>query len=359
MSIEENDDKSHDILISCTCFFLSVILNGGAMISFDQAFSAREQLMTAERLARIAKRAQIYNFEFVEAPPVSRPEKPLASRKMSDRDSVSQDLFKKKFPNSRLPRVKKLGIADQLAQKPGPPAVIPVAPVQPAPPPKPPAPVAEKPEAPKYPSERLSPPKPAPPIEPVPQAIKDVTLPTSQVVAAPKEKPVEEQPEDKISLEKIPPKPKETVSTSPPQPAVVAKKGEGLTGRDKIITQEMSRSSSRGGRFMGMTSFEATGSGMGVYMKNLKERVWLAWFPYLIAKYPLDYRTADVVLSITLSAKGEVKNVQVLESQGSPLFAAFCVEAIQKASGFGPLPKEILALVGKDELEIKFGFHYR
>jgi len=54
-----------------------------------------------------------------------------------------------------------------------------------------------------------------------------------------------------------------------------------------------------------------------------------------------------------------VKTVKVLDSSGSPVFASFCVEAIQKASGFGPLPKEILALIEKDGLEIKFGFHYR
>ena len=30
-----------------------------------------------------------------------------------------------------------------------------------------------------------------------------------------------------------------------------------------------------------------------------------------------------------------------------------------RASDFGPLPKEVLAIVGKDELEIRFAFHYR
>ena len=39
----------------------------------------------------------------------------------------------------------------------------------------------------------------------------------------------------------------------------------------------------------------------------------------------------------------------------SPLFASYCMEAVQRASGFGPVPREILELIGKDELEIKFG----
>ena len=108
----------------------------------------------------------------------------------------------------------------------------------------------------------------------------------------------------------------------------------------------------------GVTSFEATGSGMGKYIKNMKERIWLAWFPYLAAHYPKDFKSADVLLSFTLDAQGRVRTVRVVESKGSALFSAFCMEAVQRASPFGPLPQEILDLVGKDELEIKFAFHY-
>jgi len=121
----------------------------------------------------------------------------------------------------------------------------------------------------------------------------------------------------------------------------------------------MSKSKSKGAELFGVTSFEATGSGMGVYMKNLKEKIWLSWFPYLAFKYPMDFKSADAVISFTLNQKGEVKIVKVVESQGSPLFTSICVEAIQRASGFGEIPQEMLALMGKDEIEIKFGFHYR
>ena len=134
---------------------------------------------------------------------------------------------------------------------------------------------------------------------------------------------------------------------------------QGLTGQDKIITQEMTKFKSRGAEIFGVTSFEATGSGMGAYMKNLKEKIWLSWFPYLAFKYPQDFKSADVVIRFTLNQKGEVKILQVLESQGSPLFASVCMDAIQRASGFGEVPQEMLALMGKDEIEIKFGFHYR
>jgi outer membrane biosynthesis protein TonB len=149
----------------------------------------------------------------------------------------------------------------------------------------------------------------------------------------------------------------ETISAKAPSPG--KNPTAGSAGQDKISTQEMSRSASHGAQLYGTTSFEATGSGMGEYMKNLKEKIWLNWFPYLMTRYPQDFKTADAVLSILLNEKGDVKIVKLVESDGSPLFAAFCVEAVQRASNFGPVPKEILALVGKDELELKFGFHYK
>lgn len=147
---------------------------------------------------------------------------------------------------------------------------------------------------------------------------------------------------------------------SPSQPEVKPKpEVRGSGGTDKITTQEMSKIKSPGAQLFGQTSFEATGSGMGEYMKNLKERIWLAWFPYLAYQYPQDFRGADVIVSFTLDPKGQVKIVQLVDSVGSPVFASYCMEAVQRASGFGPVPREILELIGKDELEIKFGFHYR
>jgi len=132
----------------------------------------------------------------------------------------------------------------------------------------------------------------------------------------------------------------------------------GLSGQGKILTQETSRVKSKGARLFGVTSFEATGSGMGIYMKHLKEKIWANWFPYVAFKFPRDFRGADAVIQFTLDAKGRVKSTKVVESKGTPIFAAFCVEAIERTRNFGPLPKEILALTGKDELEISFGFHY-
>ena len=91
----------------------------------------------------------------------------------------------------------------------------------------------------------------------------------------------------------------------------------------------------------------------------LKEKIWFAWYPYIAFQYPRDFQPADALLSFTLDAKGEVKRVEVISSEGDGLFTTFCLRAVQEASGFGPLPEEIKALIGKEELELKFGFHYR
>ena len=97
---------------------------------------------------------------------------------------------------------------------------------------------------------------------------------------------------------------------------------------------------------------------MGAYMKNMKEKIWMAWFPYLAFHYPKDFKTADAVLEFRLDKQGQLRVIQVGSSEGSPLFAAFCIEAVQRAAPFGPLPQEILDLIGKDELEVTFAFHY-
>lgn len=131
-----------------------------------------------------------------------------------------------------------------------------------------------------------------------------------------------------------------------------------MPGQGKILSQEMAKAKSKGAKFYGVTSFEATGSGMGVYMERLKERIWEQWFPYIAFKFPRDFRGADAVIHFKIDAQGKVKSARVVESKGTPLFAAFCVEAVRRAGNFGELPKEILALTGKDNLEINFGFHY-
>ena len=93
-------------------------------------------------------------------------------------------------------------------------------------------------------------------------------------------------------------------------------------------------------------------------MRNMKERIWLAWFPYLAFHYPKDFRAAKAVISFRLSSDGRLMSVDVVESEGGDVFSAFCVEAIQRAAPFGNLPDEVMDLTGKDELDVQFGFNF-
>jgi len=256
--------------------------------------------------------------EFVEAPPKIHPETPADTQKISNRDALNQSRVPSAEVNRQTPpKALMPGLSDQLAQRENKNAQTPLP--------------ALKPQAKIEPMETESNEK---------KIIKEASM---AEVPSEDMKKIEENRQAQ-----------ELKSEVKPRPEV-----RGLTGRDKITTQEMSKAKSAGAKLEGLTSFEATGSGMGEYMKNLKERVWLAWFPYLAFQYPTDFKGADAIISFTIDKTGEVKIVKVLESEGSPVFASFCMEAVQRASGFGPLPQELLAIIGKDELEIRFGFHYR
>jgi outer membrane biosynthesis protein TonB len=272
-------------------------------------------------------------FEFVDAPKIPAPPAREKTKRISDRDAQSQDMIPAPKPvDGGDPAIKNIGIANELAQRQGngaaprpqqepSPLRMAQAPMQPMPAP---------PEAPKEPAKTN------------PQAAADAA---ETVLASP-----------------APPQPVMPQSAQSPQTAspMVPPVAKSSPGSDKITTEEMARSKSVGAQLFGITSFQATGSGMGVYMKNLKEKIWLAWYPYLAFKYPQDFKGADAVVSFSINAEGKLTMVKTDSLNGSPIFAAFCVDAVQRAApGFGPVPPEILALIGKDQLEIKFGFHYR
>ncbi len=320
MALEPSGNEKSTHIAGMTLFAVSLALHSSALFSIDRMWSKQEKILETKREV-LSRKEEPVQFEFVEAPPKTQPKKPEVTKKVSDRDALNQDLTKDKTAAEVSPHLEAQGPSDQLAQVQGARPQPQSLPVQPSP-----SQDEIKPEEKKI--ERQE--------DVVKQvAMMDVESPDTEIIKAYQEKR----------------KPQDASSAVNPLP--------GLTGQDKITTQAMARAQSRGAALFGATSFEATGSGMGEYMKNLKEKIWLAWFPYLAFQYPQDFRGADAVISFTLNAKGEVKIVRILESEGSPLFSAFCVESIQRAGNFGPVPQELLALLGKDELEIRFGFHYR
>lgn len=310
---------------------LSVLIHGATIAGAEGVFRFHGMPLETKALRAAKEKREAerpIQFQFIEAPKQITPEKPKDSGKIAARDSVSRDVSTEKDPASLTPSVKKTGVVDQLAQRRGAPAAAPVPPSAPA-------------EA------------------------KPLSKPSQE--SAETQKPVAEaigQGQVSIPLE---PKPamQEAAQNTPesqPQKASPAHKPktevQGLTGHDRIDTEELTKLKAKA-RFTGITSFEATGSGMGEYMQNLKERIWLAWFPYLSFKYPTDFKTADAVLSLTVDKDGHLKIVKLVDQSGSALFATFCVESVQRAAPFGKLPEEILAILGKEELELFFAFHYR
>ncbi|MGH7197367.1 MAG: hypothetical protein ACREH5_01325, partial [Candidatus Omnitrophota bacterium] len=283
---------------------MSAALHGATLLSLDRVGMWNDAKILRQEEEVLRQAQSKLQFEFVEAPAKVHPQAPEKPKKISDRDALNQDMTEGKSKAEELPATKLEGLADQLAQKRGSGAES----------------------------------------APVPEVKPSVIARSPQATEA--------TPEEIASSAPSEPARNDISVEQKPQPPQTAKPPvEGLTGQDKITTQETGRVKSSGAQLQGMTSFEATGSGMGAYMKNMKERIWLAWFPYLAYKYPMDFRGADAVVSVLLSAKGEVKIVRLLESDGNELFSTFCMEAVQRAGGFGPLPSEILTLLGKEELE--------
>jgi hypothetical protein len=301
---------------------LSVLIHGAAIGGAESVFRLHggDPLQTkALRAAKDKRNAEKpIQFQFIEAPKQIVPERPRDSGKIAARDSVSRDVSTEKDPDSSAPSTKKTGVADQLAQRRGAPAAAPVPPQAPA-------------EA-----------------KPLSHAVQEATDQGEMSV------PLAPKPAAQPEAQNAPPsQPQQTSPAQEPKTEV-----HGLTGNDKITTEELTRLKAKA-RFTGITSFEATGSGMGEYMQNLKERIWLAWFPYLSFKYPGDFKTADCVISLTIDKYGSLKIVKLVEQSGSVLFATFCVESVQRAAPFGKLPEELLALTGKEDIELFFAFHYR
>lgn len=312
-------------------FGLSLALNGAALVAVSGTLDRARQDIDVRAASRMSRQDSL-QFEFVEAPPKAYPRAPRRTRKVSDRDALNQDRtgHPEARPESR-PQVPE-GPSDQLAQKRGEGSTS---------------------------AQASAPSIAAPQAQPVQR--QDATQASAQAaVVVPAEDgfhPVEPKKQESSAEDAVELKESPASQAAPQSPAQSAHKGD--PGLDKIIQREMSRRPSTGASLYGVTSFEATGSGMGEYMRNLKEKIWGAWFPYIAFRYPQDFRGADAVLSMTIDRAGRVRIVKIVQSQGSPVFAQFCTEAVQRAGDFGPLPEEILALLGKEELEIHFAFHYR
>lgn len=311
-------------------FALSLAINSALFFSADRALGPEARWHRPQALELVAanRPARKIELEFVEAPPQKPVRKPERTSKIAARDTLAQDASPLKTQASLAPAVKNLGPADQLAQR-----RMEDRPVLPL---RAPEPVQPRPTVPK---------EPAPPRRPETAQVPAEGQSWLPIRAATTQAAVPQNPQGPEEAERAQEKALDQAIQ--------------LTSKDKITTVEMAVKRSSGAPFQGVTSFEATGSGMGAYMKNLKDKIWLEWFPYIAFRYPVNFETADAVVSFKLGKYGEIKSVEVIDYRGSPMFATFCMQAVRRSGGFGPLPADLLAMMGKDELEIKFAFHYR
>lgn len=331
-------------------FGLSLAVNGAVLYGIGHAVRPQMAAEKSDLLAKLAAKQKddSIDFQYVETSAGSALDKPRETGRISDKDSAARDLAPKTSFSGDEPQLAP-GVSDQLAQQRAMPAPSPASAPSPPRPAQAPQPQTVEEEKPRPEQEEKQPATTTP---------NEKEAADEEVVAAPVREnlpPKEETP--KSSIEDLL-KPKQAVPPRPP--TVAARPIPALpSGRDNITTPPSSRKLSAGARMEGQVSFEATGSGMGAYMKNLKEKIWMEWFPYLALQYPLDFKTADAVIAFTIDPEGNLKSVKVLENDGSPVFAQYCAGAVRNIKNFGKIPPEIMALLDKEELEIKFAFHYR
>lgn len=303
----------------------SAFIHGAVLVSLDEYIRHDRAVMQIQKQVILSNPKDELALEFIDTPEQKNPVLiPPKTKRISSQNALNQDQSRNAVADmKRAPLSKEENIANQIEKwrNESPQKAAPEAKAMQA-------------------SEALEAPKAEEKVKPASE-LEDFL---NQIEKETKEKSMAAQPKPEVK---------------PQEASRAQEEVKGIQSPDKITTQEMSRAKSSGAALFGTTSFEATGSGMGKYMKNLKERIWSAWYPYLAFRYPLDFKGADAIISFTLNPDGEVKQISVIDDGGDANFASYCMQAILKASGFGQVPKEILAITGKDEFELKFGFHYR
>ncbi|WP_448381207.1 energy transducer TonB, partial [Gloeomargarita sp.] len=86
---------------------------------------------------------------------------------------------------------------------------------------------------------------------------------------------------------------------------------------------------------------------LGPYLANLRRRVQEYWRP----KAPDQRR--QTVIGFTINRSGEISNVRILQSSGSPQTDAETLWAIQQAAPFGALPEQF----PYNQLNVEFTFN--
>lgn len=142
-----------------------------------------------------------------------------------------------------------------------------------------------------------------------------------------------------------------------PQPALPEKLAAQGNDKDSHVLPVSSKSALDGGvsRVGKVLSFDTISTEWGTYIKKPNLKVAAYWNYLLQEKYM--GQKGVVVVGFTLLANGEIQNVKVVETNMNLILTAACVEAIQKASPFAPIPESVRALKGNN-IELTWGFYF-
>ena len=198
-------------------------------------------------------------------------------------------------------------------------------------------------------------PKPAVPPEPQPSPVAQATPePLPKPVVPPEPRP---QPSSTTQVTPEPRLPRSTPPVSQPSPSPVAVTPPKPTGQAALLGGTLSRDARQAAwdqeanttrHAPGPTQLAARQDfDLGPYLANLRRRVQERWRP----NAPDQQRQA--VIGFTISRNGEIANMRILKSSGSPQTDAETLLAIQQAAPFGPLPEQF----PYNQLNIEFTFN--
>ena len=194
------------------------------------------------------------------------------------------------------------------------------------------------------------PPEPRPQPSPVAQATPE-SLPKPVVPPEPRLQPsstTQVTPEPRLPRSAPPvSQPSPSVAVTPPKPIGQASLLGGTLTRDaRQAAWDQEANTIRNAP--GPTQLAARQDfDLGPYLANLRRRVQERWRP----KAPDQRR--QTVIGFTISRNGEISNMRILQSSGSPQTDAETLLAIQQAAPFGPLPEQF----PYNQLNVEFTFN--
>ena len=224
-----------------------------------------------------------------------------------------------------------------------------------------------------------------PPVENAQDTIHETT-PESEIDSTPE--PLE-RPQDLPSLVReeapavtTPPLPEipETASPSPspasepdvtqePEPEIAVEQPETIMLPDSFqmaqampVPENPQSGNSRGRldnavRNEGFTNFDAIQDQLAPYLREIRRRVERRWNEALLTRYSGTSPTVAVV-DCAIAPDGTLVQVNIIGEPRDRVYAALCMEAIQRAAPFSPFPFEVPDIYRGQNLEIRWTFNF-